>query len=351
MTHASDSYQPYISREQLTFSLHLESLQSRRLWWLLWLALLPGGKGQDLVGRFFHQTVMANNKLYVIGGQQNVGHARYNFCNKSLTLDLNASFNVYNPPWRNDDVTTVNMFLTARHSLSLVTSLDHQSQLLMYGGDTPRGRQMSGPLWSYIPEDDSWVVVKANRTLPWRSGHTAVTDTLRNRVYFYGGQVQGASSISYYIDNTVFSVLDVSAQQWLSTSQEFFTTGTNPGARENHGAVLLNHTHFLLLGGLTTTRQPADARTIYLFDIPSQRWSYRSTRGAIPSRLSSFTLNVYKNMLIIYGGRANDGTSDYYDQFLTLDTRQTTGPGKGKLRKMPHRVDTDTTLFYSTSIF
>ncbi|KAJ1952938.1 hypothetical protein IWQ62_006108, partial [Dispira parvispora] len=216
------------------------------------------------------------------------------------------------------------MLPTARGSLSLITSPDEQIQLLTYGGDTPYGTEAGGPLWSYTPEGDSWKMVKLNRTLPWRSGHTAVTDTLRNRVYFYGGKVRSASSISRYVDNKEFSVLDVSVQPWHSTSHEFSVTGTIPGVREDHGAVLLNNTHFLLLGGLTTAKQPANARVIYLFDIPNQRWSYRSTQGAIPSKLSSFTLNVYKNMLIIYGGRTTGESNNYYDQFLTLDTSQPT---------------------------
>ena len=141
-----------------------------------------------------------------------------------------------------------------------------------------------------------------------RYGHTAIYDTPRDRLVFFGGNDSLASL------NEVWALTLSGTPAWSQLSP----TGTPPAGRHFHSALYdAVNDRMVVFGGSTATGNQSDVWALTLSGTPA--WSQLSPTGTPPDPLwsQSAAHDRDANRLIVFGGMSGGPRNDVYALTLT----------------------------------
>jgi hypothetical protein len=146
---------------------------------------------------------------------------------------------------------------------------------------------------------DVWAPTPTTLPTP-RTGHSAIVDSLRNRMVIFGGNTPGGPV------NTT-AVFDLTTHTWTDV-----VTAGAPGARYDHTAVWdAPHGRMIVFGGTTGTTRLNDT---WALDLATLAWTNLTTTGAPPSPRSNHAATIAGGVtMIVYGG--TNGATTFGDLF------------------------------------
>lgn len=228
-----------------------------------------------------HAVVAFNNKLWVIGGGDNVAAAG----GPSTRLnDVWSSSDGVS--WTQQVPTGGNIFSPRMYPAAVV----YAGKLWVIGGDVARGSPSdtyANDVW-YTTDGTTWVNASANAAFPAREGHSVAV--LNNSMWLIGG------------DNGGGALADV----WKSTDGVTWTQQTPAGqsfsARTTHAAAVLNG-RLYVVGGAAGTAYGVTQYNDVWSTVDGTNWRMDTGAAAFSAR-SMFAMFVHNNELWLSGGFA-----------------------------------------------
>ena len=172
-----------------------------------------------------------------------------------------------------------------------------RNRLMLFGGQTFALTYL-GDVWTFDLGTRTWKVVVTtggDDTLN-RYRHTAVYDTVGDRMIMYGGFTPSGTN------NDVWS-LDMKTLGWTKLT----TSGVIPAARARHNAIYdTKRNRMVVFGGVEGTT-PSDS--LYALDLATLVWSHIVPVGALPEprQAAAMIYQPDKDRLVLFGG---DGQYD-----------------------------------------
>ncbi len=228
-------------------------------------------------GRQYHDVVVFNNELYLIGG-------------------YDGSF-YYNDVWKSSDGATWTKVIdqaqfSGRYSHSVVV---FNNELYFIGGESIGYNRLSD-VWK-SSDGVTWTEVTGNAQFPGRFGHSVVV--FNNELYLIGGLDNG----SFYLNDVWKSSDGIDWTEVTATQSKF-------SARSAHSVVVFSN-ELYLIGGL-------DSRSFYLNDVwkspDGATWTEVTTAQPKFSGRSGHSIVEFNNKLYLIGGfrRESPSSSSHY---------------------------------------
>lgn len=108
-------------------------------------------------------------------------------------------------------------------------------------------------------------------------------------------------------------VLNLDTMAW----NNLVTSGTSPGPRDSHSAVLVEH-RMIVFGGSNGTKK---VNSINILDLRTKEWSQPICQGVAPCPRESHTATlVGEDKLVIFGG-SGEGGVNYLNDLHVLDLK------------------------------
>ncbi|KAJ1653502.1 hypothetical protein IWQ61_006386 [Dispira simplex] len=273
--------------------------------------LLAGYTGAQVqnYARYDHSMAYLGGYLFVAGGRTETD----NFTNTSLVLSLSTRVNSNAPNWRVQNGTNV-----PRGSGMAMTGLNsrYKFQVVLYGGDIPGdAKQYSDHEFAILGQPDGdWNFISRSEIPARRVGSTLTYAPEREVLLILGGREQPDT------DQMATDPFDYMYFPATENCVPVRTQSEVPSARFNHGAVMLNSTHLVVVGGMESATQAASLDQVHLLDTLTQTWSQVPTQGSEWFQsLSSSPPVVYEQRLFFFGGRIQDNKQTLAS-LLVLDT-------------------------------
>ena len=135
-----------------------------------------------------------------------------------------------------------------------------------------------------------------------RYGHSVVSKG--DFIYLWGGRNDNCA------DNTLYC-FDTISRQWLSRPS---VSGSIPGARDGHTAVVINNQMYIFGGYEELTERFSN--DIYVLDLKTFVWKYLSVRGTPPSWRDFHSAVAFNNKMFVFGGRSDRSGPNHSQQEL-----------------------------------
>jgi hypothetical protein len=246
---------------------------------LNWSSVTPAGA--IFSRRAGHSVVVFNNKLWVIGGGDNVAAAG----GPSMRLnDVWSSSDGAN--WTHQIPTGGNIFSPRTFQAAVV----YAGKLWVIGGDVASGSPndtYANDVW-YTADGATWTNASANAAFPAREGHSVAV--LNGSMWLIGGDTGGA----------------VLADVWKSTDGVTWTqqppVGTSFSARTTHGTAVLNG-RLYVVGGAAGTAYGVTQYNDVWSTADGTNWRLDTGAASFSAR-SMFALIAHNNELWLSGGFA-----------------------------------------------
>lgn len=138
-------------------------------------------------------------------------------------------------------------------------------------------------------------------------------------------------------------VLNLETMVWTNLK----TTGTGPGPRDSHSAVLVGH-KMIVFGGTNGSKKVND---LHIFDLGSKEWTCPNCRGVAPSPRESHTATlVGEDKMVIFGG-SGEGGVNYLNDLHVLDLRNMRWSSPETKGDVPVPRDSHSTVAIGNRIF
>ncbi len=175
--------------------------------------------------------------------------------------------------------------------------------------------------WINLGSADKTTIVVASSDTVKRFGHTAVMDTIADRIIVFGGNV--GSHYNDLVTNTVYS-FDIMTNNW----EVFPTTGTDiPVARSAHSAVFdPQFNRMIIYGGRDVDQTVLNDTYILDLSVTPAQWSKASLSYEAPARWQATTIfDPVRQGMVIFGGvkTSNESTNELW--YLNLSAPDLTG--------------------------
>nr|CAG8635428.1 2614_t:CDS:2 [Entrophospora candida] len=216
--------------------------------------------------RYVHATVIVNNNLYVMGGNNNGQLSREFF-----SLDLSQPFDATTPPWK--DLTATSP-LPVFISWAKASSNTNNDTIFLFGGimvDTVTGDfNLKSVVYTHDFKSNQWLVnppAIQGMAPERRREFASVSDPLTGKLYIHGGGNDMKVPKSVLFND--FFILDGNNLSWSQIGK----TGLNiPPIRIDQAAVLIVNGVIVFIGGreMITPKAPLTALTLY--DTKADTW-------------------------------------------------------------------------------
>ncbi|KAJ1969546.1 Leucine-zipper-like transcriptional regulator 1, partial [Dispira parvispora] len=279
-----------------------------QLFTCLLLAGYAGAQTQNYA-RYDHAMAYLGGYLFVAGGRTE----SKDFTDTSLVLSLGTRVNSNTPDWQVQNGTNV----PRGNGMAMVgLSSKYKFQVVLYGGDIPKDtNQYSDHEFSVLGQPDGdWGFISQSEIPARRMGSTLTYAPDREVIFILGGTEQS---------DTDQMAADPFDHMYFPASENCVPVRMQseaPSSRFNHGAVMLNSSHLVVVGGMESATQAASLDQVHLLDTLTQTWSQVTTQGSEWFQsLTSSPPVVYKQRLYFFGGRIQNNNQTL-DSFLVLDT-------------------------------
>jgi len=186
-------------------------------------------------------------------------------------------------------------------------------RMIVFGGfDVGGGGIFSNQVWSFtlptvIPVNP-WTLLATTTspgtlTLPGLSAHSAIYDSLNQRMIVFGGQLIDSMS-NLVLVNDVY-ILDLTTLVWTKP----VVAGTPPSPRIHHQAVYDSfHQQMIVQGGYDGTFELADTHVLSMSGTTAFTWSGPLSTGPIKRQMHCAAYDPLRTRMVIFGGLDNDLT-------------------------------------------
>jgi len=138
-----------------------------------------------------------------------------------------------------------------------VGAVDTNNRLLIHGGQGKKGVGLFDDFWAYDFVGNSWTDITPSGTKPVaREYHAAAMDTSNSRLLIHGG-ADGSNSVDD------FWAYDFVGNSWTDITP----SGTKPGTRYNHVAVVDTYSGRLLIHGGEKSGNPPLHHDLWAYDL------------------------------------------------------------------------------------
>lgn len=258
-------------------------------------------------------------------------HAASNYANdKNEVLVMGGLHNtsVYGDTWiikpTDNAATNFQSFQLDIYDNSPAPRVGHASTLcgnayVIFGGDTVTNDQgeIDNDLYLFNMNSHTWTIPKPVGEKPCgRYGHSIGVIAITNfdsKLYLYGGQLDDI----VYDDLIVFNLSSFRRPdvhwQWIKPDP----ASIRPPPLTNHTMDVYDN-KLWIFGGSNGSQL---SNSLYSFDPITNSWENVHTFGAVPKPIEEHSSVIYKDLLIVYGGKDYQGeaSSDMY--FLNLITK------------------------------
>jgi hypothetical protein len=218
------------------------------------------------------------------------------------------------------------------HSAVLDTAKD---KMIVFGGytfdpDSPSAAHFND-LWylgsAFINGSAlSWTEAKTAGTAPSpRGGHSAVLDSVNNRMIIFGG----AGGFADPVYNDVWVLENANGVGGTPTWVELSPTGTLPPARFNHSAFYNpNSNRMIVFGGLSDAGDYDDVWVLEnangLGGTPNWiNFQAQDVSGPVPRDSFAAVYDVTNNIMMVFGGENSFSNTRYSDTWILYDADAT----------------------------
>jgi hypothetical protein len=185
-------------------------------------------------------------------------------------------------------------------------------RMIMFGGANPA---LQGDLWqlnlsnaAQIQSTD-WSPLAATGTPPGpRAGHSAIYDSVNNRMIVFGGQQAGAGASAYLNELWVLTL-------GASPAWSMVTVPGAPEARRSHSAIYDPARHEMIIyGGFDSTGLPFSNFYVLSITASTAQFTWSSPTVPLPEPLArqwhAAIHDPLSGRMVLFGGLDNDTTAD-----------------------------------------
>ncbi|RHZ71085.1 hypothetical protein Glove_262g58 [Diversispora epigaea] len=292
--------------------------------------------------RRYHNSVIINDRLLIIGGNKSTAEKTYEL----VYLDLAKPFDNTNLPWnliREGDLPIHTSSSTA------IVSLDN-STIFLIGGFMFDKSTYSNPVYAYNYLNSKWTKLSiTGDRVPTRQRIRGVIDD-SGIIYIFGGY--NATNYTTFSGNSLneMNTLDTSSMTWKNLS----IINNLPPLSNGYSASILPNGIIIYFGGLEGSDTLITMKNIKLFDTKENEWSYMVATGEdVDSRRNFASVLTPDGYIIIFGGRTNSFAS-VSPKLAVLDTNKSpyewSIPSGSKVNSPPFIYGHTANLYYNYMI-
>jgi hypothetical protein len=247
------------------------------------------------------------NLMFVFGGNDGFGG------DSNLLYACNLS--LPSPAWSTVSLAAGNTPPTARYGSSMIYD-PLRDRLVVFGGQI--GLSSTDELWEFRITTSEWSPIPTTGSPPAaRQHHSAVYDSLFDRMVIYGGEAVGVSS--FFPDVHTLALPATGPQTWSS-----FPSGSGPLPRSRHSAVYDGDARrVIVFAGIDNNLadgsiQALDLWTLDLSVAAPLLWAPLATAGTPPGFRDGHTAvwDSVNGQMVVYGGADDLGT--VFEEVWTL---------------------------------